>query len=87
VVHTPSDGHDYSNREDTADLEQRWRFSSEGVVFVFVLVYISAMTRRSRDGAGGTWDVKHELCDTLGARMSGILGPTETDARERVGDL
>lgn len=87
MVHTPPDGHDYPNREDTADLEQRCRFSSEGVVFVFVLIYISAMTRISRDSAGGAWDVKHKLCNALGARMSDIVGPTKGDARERVGDL
>jgi hypothetical protein len=87
MVHTPSDGHDYPNREDTADLEQRCRFSSEGVVFAFVLIYISAMARVGRDGTGGAWDVKHKLCDTLGARMSDIVRSTEGDARERVGDL
>jgi hypothetical protein len=82
----PPDGHGYPNSDDAADLEE-WRSSPSGSIRVIVLIHVSAMPRISRDGASGSRNVEHELCDTLGAGMSDVLGPTEGDARERVGDL
>jgi hypothetical protein len=45
------------------------------------------MPQICRDGADSVRDVKHELCDTLSARVRNVLGPTEGDTRESIGDL
>jgi hypothetical protein len=85
----PSDRHDYSNRENAADLEQ-WCGPgppSEDIGHSFILVDVTTMPQICRDGAGCARDVKGELCDTLSARVGNIFGPTEGDTRESVGDL
>ena len=82
----PPDGHGYPNRDDAADLEE-WRRSPSESIRLVVLIHVPAMPRISRDGASGSRNVEHELCDTLGAGMSDVLGPTEGDARERIGVL
>jgi hypothetical protein len=83
----PSDRHSYSNRENAADLKQ-WRGPpSEGIRLYFILFDVTTMPLICRDGTSCTRDVKHELCDTLSARVGNILGSTEGDARESVGDL
>jgi len=45
------------------------------------------MSRICRDSAGSAWDIEYKMCDALGAWMGNVLGPTEGDARESVGDL
>lgn len=83
----PSDRHSYSNRENAADLEQWSGPPSEGIGLNFILIDITTMPQICRDGAGCARDVKNELCDTLSARVGSILGSTECDTRESVGDL
>ena len=83
----PSDRHGYSNRENSAYLEQRCGSSSKDTGLGFVLVYVTAVPRIRRDGAGGAWDIEHKLCDTLSARMGDVLGPTKGDVCESIGDL
>lgn len=83
----PSDRHSYSNRENAAHFEQWCGSSSKDPRLSFVLTYVITVPRICRDRAGGARDVKHELCDTLGARVGNVLGPTEGDTCECVGDL
>lgn len=83
----PSDRHSYSNLEDPAYLEQWCDSSSKETDLGFVLIYVTAVPWVRRDGAGIVWDIKYKLCNTLSARVGNILGPTEGDFRESVGNL
>ena len=83
----PSDRHSYSNRENPAYFEQWCDSSSKDTDLGFVLIYVTAVPWVCRDGAGGTWNVKHELCNTLSSRVGNILGPAEGDVRESVRNL
>src|SRR5258708_36465731 len=83
----PSERHNYSNRENAADLKQ-WRgSSSEGTGLCFIPINVTTMPRICGDGAGGTRDIKRELCNSLSARVGNILRPAEGDTCESVGDL
>jgi hypothetical protein len=52
-----------------------------------LLIYVTTVPWVSRDGAGGEWDIKNNLCNTLSARVGNILGPTKGDVCESVKNM
>jgi hypothetical protein len=58
-----------------------------GGLLIYVTLDVTTVPWVSRDGAGGEWDIKNNLCNTLSARVGNILGPTKGDVCESVKNM